>query len=67
MIQQILSSTQDKRIELIGAICPARFDTQLEKDLEYIAKCTRSKIVILDDQFMIKQLKHYENKCLKKM
>lgn len=61
MIQQILSATQDKRIEIIGAVCPARFDTQLEKDLEYIAKCTESKIVILDDIFMMKQLKFYKN------
>lgn len=61
MIQQILSATQDKRIEVIGAVCPARFDTQLEKDLEYIAKCTQSKIVILDDNFMIRQLKYYKN------
>ena len=32
-----------------------------EKDLEYIAKCTQSKIVILDDNFMIRQLKYYKN------
>ena len=63
MIQQILSATQDKRIEVIGAVCPVRFDTQLEKDLDYIAKCTQSKIVILDDRFMIRQLKHYRNKA----
>ena len=62
MIQQILSATQDRRIELIGAICPTRFDTQLEKDIEYIAKCTNSKIIILDDRFMLKQAKYYENK-----
>lgn len=62
MIQQILSATQDKRVEIIGAVCPARFDTQLEKDLEYIARCTQSKIIILDDIFMMKQLKLYKNK-----
>ena len=62
MIQQILSATQDKRVEIIGAVCPARFDNQLEKDLEYIAKCTQSKIIILDDVFMMKQLKLYKNK-----
>ena len=61
MIQQILSSTQDKRIDIIGAICPSRFDDQLEKDIEYIAKCTQTKIVILDDLFMVKQLKKYES------
>ena len=61
MIQQILSSTQDKRIGIIGAICPSRFDDQLEKDIEYIAKCTQTKIVILDDLFMVKQLKKYES------
>lgn len=61
MIQQILSATQDKRVEIIGAVCPVRFNTQLEKDLEYIAKCTQSKIIILDDVFMMKQLKLYKN------
>lgn len=61
MIQQILSSTQDKRIDIIGAICPSRFDDQLEKDIEYIAKCTQTKIVIIDDLFMVKQLKKYES------
>lgn len=63
MIQQILSATQDKRIDVIGAVCPARFDAQLAKDLEYIAKCTQSKIIILDDKFMIRQLKYYINKA----
>lgn len=62
MMQQIISATQDKRVEIIAAICPSRFDTQLEKDIEYIAKCTHSKIIILDDRFMIKQLKYYEDK-----
>ena len=31
MIQQILSATQDKRVEIIGAVCPARFDTHNSK------------------------------------
>ena len=62
MIQQILTATRDKRVEIIGAICPTRFDTQLKKELEYLAKCTQSKIVILDDTFMIKQLKKYKSK-----
>lgn len=60
MLQQILVASQDKqRIGIIGAICPAKFDEQLEKDIEYLAKCTQSKIVILDDIFMEKQLKNY--------
>ena len=60
MLQQILIASQDKqRIGIIGAICPAKFDEQLEKDLEYLAKCTQSKIIILDDIFMEKQLKNY--------
>lgn len=60
MIQQILWTTHDKeRVDIIGAICPARFDTQLEKELEYIAKCTKSKILIMDDLFMQKLLKVY--------
>ena len=60
MIQQIISASQDRRIEIIGAVCPTRFDTQFEKDLDYIAKCTHSKIVILDDVFMMKQFKYYD-------
>ena len=60
MLQQILVASQDKqRIGIIGAICPAKFDEQLERDIEYLAKCTQSKIVILDDIFMEKQLKNY--------
>lgn len=60
MLQQILVASQDKqRIGIIGVICPAKFDEQLEKDIEYLAKCTQSKIVILDDIFMEKQLKNY--------
>ena len=60
MLQQILVASQDKqRIGIIGAICPAKFDEQLEKDIEYLAKCTQSKILILDDIFMEKQLKNY--------
>lgn len=36
MLQQILVASQDKqRIGIIGAICPAKFDEQLEKDIEY--------------------------------
>ena len=60
MIQQMLVASQDRqRIGIIGAICPTKFDEQLEKDIEYLAKCTQSKIVILDDLFMEKQLKYY--------
>lgn len=60
MIQQILIATQDShRIGIIGAICPTKFDTQFERDIEYIAKCTESKIVILDDIFMMRELKYY--------
>ncbi len=60
MIQQMLVASQDRqRIGIIGAICPIKFDEQLEKDIEYLAKCTQSKIVILDDLFMEKQLKYY--------
>lgn len=62
MLQQILVASQDKRVGIIGAICPARFDDQLISDIEYLAKCTQSKIVILDDVFMEKQLKNYNMK-----
>ena len=37
MLQQILVVSQDKqRIGIIGAICPTKFDEQLEKDIEYL-------------------------------
>ena len=62
MLQQILVASQDReRIGIIGAICPAKFDEQLERDIEYLARCTQSKIVILDDIFMEKQLKNYKS------
>ncbi|MBO6233640.1 MAG: hypothetical protein J6N78_06295, partial [Clostridia bacterium] len=62
MLQQILVASQDKRIGIIGAICPVKFDDQLINDIEYLAKCTESKIVILDDVFMEKQFKNYNMK-----
>ena len=56
MIQQIVTMSRDKRVELIGAICPARFHDQLKQELYYIANITNTKIVILDDIFMCKLL-----------
>ncbi len=56
MIQQILSMSRDKRVKLIGAICPARFHDQLRQELYYLANITKVKLVILDDVFMSKLL-----------
>ena len=56
MIQQIITMSRDKRVDLIGAICPARFHDQLKQELYYIADITNTKIVILDDIFMCKLL-----------
>lgn len=59
MLHQVLRATQNRKINIIGAVCPSRFDEQFVSDLEYLAKCTESKIMILDDRFMVKQLKYY--------
>lgn len=56
MIQQIITMCRDRRVNVIAAICPARFDDQLIQDLNYIAKVTATKIIILDDIFMCKLL-----------
>ena len=58
MIQQIITMSRDKRIDIIGAICPAKFHDQLKQDLRYIASMFQIKIVILDDIFMCKLLKY---------
>ena len=54
MIQQVLTMSRDKRVNLIGAICPARFHDQLRQELYYIANITNTNIIILDDIFMCK-------------
>ena len=58
MIQQIITMSRDKRVDVIGAICPAKFHDQLKQELRYIANITKIKIVILDDIFMCKLLKY---------
>lgn len=59
MLQQILTMSHDKRVDIIGAICPMKFHDQLIKEIEYLSKITQTKIIILDDRFMVKQLKKY--------
>ncbi|ERI94633.1 hypothetical protein HMPREF1982_00770 [Clostridiales bacterium oral taxon 876 str. F0540] len=59
MVQQYLSMTHDTRVGIIAVICPMRFHDQLKQELIYISKLTNSKLTIFDDEFMIKQLKHY--------
>ena len=61
MIQQIITMSRDKRVDIIGAICPAKFHDQLKQELRYIASITKTKIVILDDIFMCKLLKYKTN------
>ena len=56
MIQQILTMSRDKRVDVIGAICPAKFHDQLRQELYYLAKITKVRIIILDDIFMSKLL-----------
>lgn len=61
MIQQILTMCSDKRVGIIAAICPARFDDQLKQNLNYLANVTHTKIIILDDIFMCKLLVYESN------
>lgn len=56
MIQQILTMSHDKRVDVIGAICPAKFHDQLRQELYYSANVTNTKLMILDDIFMSKLL-----------
>lgn len=58
MLQQVLTMTHDRRAEIIAPICPMRFHPQLSAELEYIAKLTGKKLVILDDEFMVRLLKY---------
>lgn len=62
MIRQILCATYDKRIDIIGAICPNRFDDQLRQTIRYISQITKTKICIFDDEIMTKQLQYYKSK-----
>lgn len=59
IIQQVLAYTHDKRIGVIAAICPMPFHDQLTQELAYISKLSSVNICILDDRFMVRQLKHY--------
>lgn len=61
LLQQIFTMTRDKRVDVIGAICPAKFHDQLRQELYYVAKVTNTKLMILDDIFMSKLL-IYKNK-----
>lgn len=58
MLQQVLRMTHDRRAEIIAPICPMRFHPQLASELEYIAKLTGRKMVIFDDEFMVRLLKY---------
>lgn len=58
MLQQVLTMTYDGRAEIIAPICPMRFHPQLASELEYIAKLTGRKMVIFDDEFMVRLLKY---------
>lgn len=59
MLQQFLSKTHDRRAGIIAVICPMRFHDQLKQELIYISKLTGTKFTILDDEFMVRQLKYY--------
>ena len=60
MLQQILTATHDARIGIIAAICATRFHDQLTEELRYIAKLTGKPIVILDERYMMRQYKAYQ-------
>lgn len=62
LLQQILTMTHDKRVNVIGAICPMKFHDQLIKEIEYLSAISKVKMIILDDRFMIRQLKEYDEK-----
>lgn len=60
MLQQVFMMCQDSRVGLIAAICPSRFQDQFQADLLYISKLTNKPLVVLDDLYMCKQLKAFQ-------
>ena len=60
IIQQVVTMTHDTRADIIAVICPTRLHPQLEAELEHIARHMNKKIVLLQDEFMIKLLKKNE-------
>lgn len=60
MLQQVLTASHDARIGVIAVICPMRFQDQLVEELRYLAKLTQKPIVILDDEFMVRQYIEFE-------
>ena len=60
MIQQVLSMSHDERVDIIAPICPMRFHPQLVAEIEYIARKTGKKAMVIDDEFMIRLLKYHD-------
>lgn len=60
IIQQMLTMTHDKRVDVIAVICPMRFHHQLVAEIEYLARITGKRAIVLDDEFMIRLLKQYD-------
>lgn len=59
MLQQLLTMTRDKRVGVIALICPMRFHPQLVKEIQYISKLTKVRVLFFDDDFMIRLLAYY--------
>ena len=68
IIQQFLKGVVDSRVEVLGPICPAKFDDQLLQDLKLLARVLNKKFFCWDDMKMVQLLDYYlESKGLKKL
>lgn len=59
IIQQVIDAFHDARAEIIGVIYPDIIDDQLKYLLYHQAKLNNKRLVILDEDFMIKLLDKY--------
>ena len=62
IIEQVLSAFCDTRTEIIGVIYPGMIDDQLKHLLYHEAKVHNKRLVIMDNEFMIKLFDYYIEK-----
>ena len=66
IIQQVIDSFIDARAEITGIIYPGVIDDQLKQLLYHEAKIHNKRLVVMDNEFMMKLLDYYltENNIL---
>ena len=59
IIQQVIDAFNDNRAEIVGVVYPDMIDDQLKYLLFHEAKVHNKKLIILDNDFMIRLLDKY--------